>query len=226
MASGYLPGRCRWVGCDSIYSSIKDAVKNKSTIETLYCNVKLFGSCDGLVYLWDDSKKLLFLRNPATKQQKIIPKSSEKYTKDDIHMYGFGYDCKIDEYKVIHVVKLDETNKDNRCLIDVYTLRKNAWKSSHAELDMHIMVPWNRDIGVLVNGVLHWSGKRDFKVIITLDISEEKLQEMEPPKGAIENGNILRTVGALEGLLCLLVVNKVDLGVWGDAGLRRPRILD
>ncbi|XP_026420693.1 F-box protein CPR1-like [Papaver somniferum] len=157
----------------------------------------------------------------ATKNYKTIPNPQKNLYL--IGLGGFGYDCKIDDYKVVILWNLYSSNQEDRCLLDVYTLGKNSWKSSKIELDM---VPWRQDIGVLGNGALHWSGKwRDkrSKLIISLDISDEKFKQVELPEGDLENSDFCMTVGALEGSLCVLDGgDMVQLEVWvmQDYGVR------
>ncbi|XP_026420688.1 F-box/kelch-repeat protein At3g06240-like [Papaver somniferum] len=95
------------IGYDSLSSSkelheFDDAVNKEHPFETDH--VQLFrGHCNGLIYFRGSGRRNMMrfcVWNPATKEYKIIPKSPTKYMRYGVDLCGFGYDCKIDDYKL------------------------------------------------------------------------------------------------------------------------------
>ncbi|XP_026441795.1 F-box/kelch-repeat protein At3g06240-like [Papaver somniferum] len=133
----------------------------------------------------------LVLWNPATAEYKTVPAPPNKQAGG---VPIFGYDYKIDDYIFVLI-------SYERLVMAVYTLRSNSWKS----------IEVGPGDGVFVNGTCHWLvGTRDnSKVIVSLDISNEKFVELQLPKEPLENNHLLRNVWVLEG--CLSVVNAIGV---------------
>ncbi|KAG8480149.1 hypothetical protein CXB51_024893 [Gossypium anomalum] len=86
----------------------------------------VYGACHGLLCLLDPSTDNAAIWNPSTREFKILPPSSiqrpsyfspfeETYlTLDDVEFYhaAFGFDSKIDDYKVIRFVTLTFVNSE------------------------------------------------------------------------------------------------------------------
>ncbi|XP_026451297.1 F-box/kelch-repeat protein At3g06240-like [Papaver somniferum] len=161
-------------------------------------SIETVGTCDGLVFRigfevgYD--RDLIFVWNPATKEFKELPVSpnesespNESSVGKEIGICGFGYDYKTDDYKSIE------------------------------------SVPYSFPIcgvsGVLVNGALHWLGHTQALhhslVVVSLNVTEEKFEEMQLPKHPFEKKNEFTTMGVLEGRLCVVVnVDDVGFEVW------------
>ncbi|XP_026420682.1 probable F-box protein At1g14315 [Papaver somniferum] len=158
----------------------------------------------------------IFLRLPvkslltSTKEYKKIPKLQLKgYMKDyNQGVCAFGYDCKNDDYKIIYVVKFNGTNDSS--LVGVYNLGTNSWKISRRVLDGF---PSRLFIGVLVDGNFHWLNQTHDK-IISLEISDEKFEELEKPEELLEKKHRSITIGVLERCLALVVNFQVQFEVW------------
>ncbi|KAE7995652.1 hypothetical protein FH972_000426 [Carpinus fangiana] len=75
-----------------------------------FTEVSIFvGSCDGLVCLRDYDSLNLVIWNPATKETKVVPKSSLSRFSDDYRIesgIGFGFDAKTCDYKIINFFSL------------------------------------------------------------------------------------------------------------------------
>ncbi|XP_026384037.1 F-box protein CPR1-like [Papaver somniferum] len=148
--------------------------------------VLFIGSCNGLVCVdFDDTWDEIILWNPSTREYKTIPKPpvGDGRVKDII--YGFGYDQKTCDYKLIRVVSYRRYDTDSEVL--VYTLGSNSWKKNEN-------IPYNI-VGATVstkpsNGAVHWVAKKGMnkmdptkatKVIVSLDIAEEVTKEIQMP---------------------------------------------
>ncbi|XP_026416370.1 F-box protein CPR1-like [Papaver somniferum] len=151
---------------------------------------------------------------------------------DDTCEYGFGYDYKTDDYKLVRLV----IDWDLKCSdVDVNTLGSNTWKNTPSIP----YYPYYQGIsGVLFNGVLHWIARifgNDSTVMICFDIVNERFEEVAVPEAPMPyqkepnwEGNVFSmTVGVLEGYLCLgLHVFNVCVDVWmmEDYGVQKSWI--
>ncbi|XP_026411549.1 F-box protein At3g07870-like [Papaver somniferum] len=168
------------------------------------------------------------LWNPATTEYKEIPKSPNEFPNDNTDLFAFGYAHATGDYKLIKVVffeDMEENYKEENSLVDVYSLGTNSWKSIQS---IPYKFPFPRVAGALVNRALHWLGvksaKDSSKAIVSVDICEESFQEIELPRVCLENKQDFRTVGVLEGCLCVIAFNGVkshfDVWVMQDYGVR------
>ncbi|XP_026378219.1 F-box/kelch-repeat protein At3g23880-like [Papaver somniferum] len=88
--------------------------------------------------------------------------------------YGFGYDCRISDYKLVRIEDYDNTGCFN---VQVYSLRSDSWRSTQTNFP-YIFALQARPSGLLFNGALHWLGTlkgSSESVIISFDISNERL---------------------------------------------------
>ncbi|XP_026441465.1 F-box protein CPR1-like [Papaver somniferum] len=179
---------------------------------------RFIGSCSGVVCLWfaNGVETFICFCNPATKECRRILKRQDNFWNDyDINIINaFGYDCKYDDYKLINIVKRPETDR----LLDVivYKLGSNAWECNQT---VTYKFPDKRQTGILVNGAFHWFGeapeKNPSKLIISMNISNEKFDEVQFPKELYDKNHFPMTIGVLEGCLCLVVtVSMSGSEVW------------
>ncbi|XP_026415860.1 F-box protein CPR1-like [Papaver somniferum] len=206
------------IGYDSLVPSMDfedSAVRMRYPFKLQIQCVRLFGSCDGLVFLWlygcsvysDDGEDILCAWNPATREYKNIPQSPSIHF-NDICINGLVYDGKNDDYKfVIGADGLSELTT----FVEIFSLRSNSWE--------RILTPyWSTygdwKTGVLVNGDLHWLAKGECGVcIVYLDIScgMPWFKEIQLP--TVPNLEFL-IVGVLEeGCLCVVSDNGDSVGL-------------
>ncbi|KAI3889371.1 hypothetical protein MKX03_024462 [Papaver bracteatum] len=152
-------------------------------------NSLFIGSCNGLLcvdfdYTSISGDEILFW-NPSTHEYKKILKPPVRDGRLDDIVYGFGYDQKIDDYKLIRVVSYSRYDTDSEVL--VYTLGTNSWKKNEN-------IPYNVSAAMVStkpsNGALHWVAKKGTnmmdpteaaKVIVSFDIAEELIKEIQMP---------------------------------------------
>ncbi|KAI3901270.1 hypothetical protein MKW92_040990 [Papaver armeniacum] len=172
--------------------------------------VDLFGSCNGIVCLWfqdDDLEQFFCLWNPATNEYKRICEAPERYSYTDIKLYAFVYDSMADDYKFMIGVSSEEQTSEMSCLIHLYSLATDSWKSFPTPCDFTSA----KKSGVLFNGDLHWDAFHPNRLIVSLDIRNEEFKAIEPPSGPLE----LLLVGVLEELLCVLVEDEnYAIDIW------------
>lgn len=102
---------------------------------------------------------------PCTKEYKKLPLTPIELLNVISYMkYGFGYDCKTGEYKVVSFAGY----KDERgCEVQVYTLGSNCWRRlDRIPYDLSCndrvnQVPVNGSHQLTFKGALHWIAKTD-----------------------------------------------------------------
>ncbi|XP_026424668.1 F-box protein CPR1-like [Papaver somniferum] len=173
----------------------------------------LKGSCNGLVYGCNYKMKFYFLWNPATTEYKRLPhwdKSEDAYFNRLGDFYGFGYDYKTDDYKLVTIhINIEDI------LVQLYSLKSNSWKSF--ETIGHGLGCF-KPSGVLCNGALHWFGDMIGEmtpgiIVVSVDISDEKFQELQLPM-TLPPTQYKINMAVLEGCLCVLANFEETFEVW------------
>ncbi|XP_059630153.1 F-box/kelch-repeat protein At3g06240-like [Cornus florida] len=126
----------------------------------------MIGSCNGLLcFLAED---VIYIFNPITSECKKVPDP-----KFGAAVYGFGYDCTADDYKLV----LGRKNN-----LHLYSLRSDSWKkiqdfpcscSNHYEL-------YGALCGASLNEAIHWFGRQP-TVIVAFGFADEKFCEISVP---------------------------------------------
>ncbi|XP_026448403.1 F-box/kelch-repeat protein At3g06240-like [Papaver somniferum] len=190
--------------------------------------VRILGSCNGLLCVYstssDDNVYVITIWNPSSNEYKQLPRPSKK-AQYDIDYYGFGYDYRNDDYKVVRAIAVVRSSiVDAPRIVDyfletraksdveVYSLRSDSWKNIDA---IPYCFPSAQNCGVIVNGAIHWIGvgidhRRD--TIVAFDISEETFKDfgilegpmIQPPEIYDEDNN--NNLGVLGG--CFVYTTK------------------
>ncbi|KAI3898486.1 hypothetical protein MKX03_011430 [Papaver bracteatum] len=166
----------------------------------------IIGSSNGLVCIQPCSDDI-WIWNLATGEYKPVPKPSDSehyYT-----FYGFGFDCKNDDYKVLRIVGCQESEVSEARL---YSLASNSWK----ELGV---VPYNFSKivtrGLLLNGVLHWvatvhrNGCKS-SVTVCFNVSDETFHDVPLSNNISMGDRFLSDLGIWDGKLCLVRINHME----------------
>lgn len=192
--------------------------------------LRILGSCNGLLCVYSACLPCdITIWNPSTKEYKQLPEPSNSSTYN-IDYYGFAYDFKIDDYKVVRIVDYIQDQEDPiNSDVEVYTLRTNAWKSIGS---IPYYFPSDKYCGVIVNGGLHWLGvgiDDGDDLIVAFDISEETFKGLVVVEGpmlhAPESDDEVdnNSLGVLGGSLCLLFKEygeRVDVWVMQEYGVK------
>ncbi|XP_074306639.1 F-box/kelch-repeat protein At3g23880-like [Silene latifolia] len=155
------------------------------------------GPCDGIYFLWCFSynapKRSLW--NPALNEFMVLPDITcwKPNLPTELHYiqesYGFGYDSKANDYKVIQVLGYRYGNlkvTDNPVSILIYSLRTNSWRY-WGDMDNSYQLKLNKCY-VFVNGCYYWlaspriTSDWNYQMIISFDISAETCQEIPLPE--------------------------------------------
>ncbi|KAM5578409.1 hypothetical protein ABKV19_008628 [Rosa sericea] len=147
---------------------------------------RIVGSCNGLILLSDDyltETNTFILWNPSIRKSITIPKPhiphSQYYT-----VYGFGFDAKRDDYKILQLVY--EGHNRGSPEVELYSLNSRSWKSITAASPKHEIARsmWSQ---VFVNGFIHFigyskKGEAFHNVVLGFDVCEEVFHEIKMPE--------------------------------------------
>ncbi|XP_026400331.1 F-box/kelch-repeat protein At3g06240-like [Papaver somniferum] len=146
----------------------------------------------------------------------MSPKFNRKYSGSITCRYAFGYDPKINNYKVVRIVC--PSNADTMVSeVEIYTLGSNSWRTIRD-------TPYNilgRLPGVFMNGVIHWlsnplpsrSNSKFSHVLLSFNMSEEVFLEIPYPVIFEKFEHV--SLDAFKGLLCMLCCHSnVGFEIW------------
>ncbi|XP_062093305.1 F-box protein CPR1-like [Humulus lupulus] len=157
-------------------------------------NASFLGVCDGLLCVAINECEATTFKviNPATKQSKVLikePPNKASLGSKSYPSYGFAFDSKVNDYKLIRVT-LEKT--------EILTLRANTWRrvpmTSHGTSVMKrvrfLHDHWSRAV---TKKALYWTGFRlgfSYKMfIIMFDLTSEEFQDIDLPKSDNNNNN-------------------------------------
>lgn len=183
----------------------------------------IFGSCNGLICLQFDKTNIV-LWNPCTGESNLLPQAT---IFDGVHdcgsiFYGFGYDSKAEDYKVMRGGFKGEYGSDGyswrlETIIEVFSLKNGSWRSTQVS-DMDLAIEGQ---GCLVNETLHWvDDDNHAAIIISFDLVEEKFNEAVHCLCTIQTDSEIFFGGVLNIRNCVAVYssNSEDLGILSDSG--------
>ncbi|XP_056693804.1 F-box protein CPR1-like [Spinacia oleracea] len=166
----------------------------------------LVGSCNGVVCISNISKTELFLFNPLTKSHRKLPCPQIPVTKLHMTVFGFGYDSKNNDYKVLRIDQGYGKIEDSNNKAQVYSLNSNSWRCIKG-------IPYNLYNGVydgvLFNEALHYVvviHESESLFIATFDLQTEGFSSIDFPNYDDELDSVpLFILSELGGRLCLLI---------------------
>ncbi|XP_055961380.1 F-box/kelch-repeat protein At3g06240-like [Mercurialis annua] len=144
------------------------------------------GSCNGLISAVFGPDSQITIWNPSTGQSRRLPAAPGSFP-DDKMSYGFGYDLKLDDYKLVRIAS------SASCIevqMEIFNLKANTWRTVH---NLNCCVRLQGGSIVALNGVLHWlvGQENEGMMIISFDLAEEKFLDMiQVPDYVTENWGI------------------------------------
>ncbi|XP_026377683.1 F-box/kelch-repeat protein At3g06240-like [Papaver somniferum] len=203
-------------------------------------HIDILGSCNGLICMGNltdlDYATNLYkngsicIWNPSTREYKKIQvpgRHFDLYSKSTFNIrYGFGYDCIINDYKV---VRISGSGNPGGLKTEVYQLRSSAWNCTETK---SYKFPYERrSRGLLFNGALHWLGvaitqETSTEVIMSFDISNERIVDVPLPEEAIlhlGSTKARKNLRMLSDCLCSVINlsgTRTDIWVMQELGVR------
>lgn len=168
---------------------------------------KLWGSCDGLVLAQAQARTSMYLLNPTTLESKQLPVLPSLRTKDrnDVYMFGFGYDSIADDYAAV-AISYRPISSSKVARVYVYMLKKNYWdRVGFSPYDHRFC--GDGTVGMFVEGCLHWLVKNvddSSWLISAFAISTKKFSQVPFPGDLGPSLLRRQRLGVLKGCLCLI----------------------
>ncbi|XP_026447813.1 F-box/kelch-repeat protein At3g06240-like [Papaver somniferum] len=190
--------------------------------------VEIIGSCNGLVCL-ELNRRDVCIWNPSTTEFKKIQTPPTVFKVLDVahrrgqkgYSYGFGYDSKIGDYKLVRYERCEYVMYLSSG--SIYTLGTDTWKKIESRALSLYDVSFADKSGVHVNGVLYWIAARTLEkgdgfksclVIVSFNICGESGHEIQLPAD-ISAGQVALSLSMFDGNLCLICdILDVHVEVW------------
>ncbi|XP_021729162.1 F-box/kelch-repeat protein At3g23880-like [Chenopodium quinoa] len=158
--------------------------------------LRLVGSCNGLVCLSDSLAGYIYVWNPiAYNWQKFSDLCLYSY--NYCISWGFAYVSSIDDYKVVRIAENYDTQEIS---VSVFSLQTKEWKQIHDHGLDHRVSLAKTNPGVLVNDTLYWIMEtRDStrkNVVVGFNLKLEKFDEIP--------GLFPRSAGFHNHFLCVM----------------------
>jgi|UniRef100_A0A2N9ER57 F-box interacting protein len=168
----------------------------------------------------------IVLWNPAIREFKLLPTnpvhcpSPNPHVRHEFNGFGFGYDHKSNDYKVVRIVifwdftpYLDWNGNGYYCppLVEVYTLSTDSWRQIDAVLDASID-DYVRNSQFYLNGAYHWHGYIDEKpsdAIVSFNMTDEVFRIIRVPD-LDEKNAICREYSVLNNCIAMIVSDAQD----------------
>ncbi|XP_019452129.1 PREDICTED: F-box protein CPR30-like [Lupinus angustifolius] len=153
---------------------------------------QIMGPCNGIYFLEGNPYVMM---NPSINQFKVLPqshltRSEGTYSLTD-HV-GFGFDSKINDYKVVVIKDIWLKETDERKLmhwtVELFSLKSNSWREfDDADLPPSIEIWESSKVHTFVNNCCHWLGfvdEFDIKedVVISFDMVKEVFRKIDVPR--------------------------------------------
>ncbi|KAJ0617143.1 putative galactose oxidase/kelch, beta-propeller, F-box associated interaction [Helianthus annuus] len=157
---------------------------------------RVVGSFNGLVCVISRAARYgsdVLVGNPLTGEvRQLTPPPSDGAAE---LCWGFGYDSRTDDYKVI----LGSHEDDDHTCFQVFSLKSNTWRVIELVEHSRFRIVY----GVLFDGSLYWivlENNHTKKYIISYDISKEVFEEIPLPEDAGDGDSYL---GVINNCLCI-----------------------
>ncbi|XP_071703045.1 F-box protein CPR1-like [Rutidosis leptorrhynchoides] len=203
--------------CESLYSLELAQLNTLTTVtaKSLNFQVPMFqilGSCNGLLLCYDFDYNLCLV-NPIARMTFEVPESGRERHND---LYGFGYDSSTDDYKVISISRMSDSNSDSYSIfVSVYSLRNNSWNMSLSNLPYYVDCPELSRVPLLNNN-LHWLvTTRQLKdTIFVFSLADEKFHEIGLPDSTNYVQWDFSELRVLDGKLVVVMRAKTYASEW------------
>ncbi|KAA8516856.1 hypothetical protein F0562_017326 [Nyssa sinensis] len=207
---------------DGLYSvnfeSLDKAVKLDDPLKSESYRTEVFGSCNGLLCLFNTEKGMV-LWNPSTRKHRKLLVPLGEFCKHQFIVYGFGHDVVNDDYKVVRIVQFNGMMHSE---VKIYSLKLNSWRRI-PDLPYHLR--YKRVNGMLVSGALHWIVTRKpfdtANLIAAFDIGNEKYTLVPQPEYSHKDFIMyLGVLGENLSIFCNYYLVRIDIWVMKEYGVK------
>ncbi|XP_059445496.1 F-box/kelch-repeat protein At3g06240-like [Corylus avellana] len=163
----------------------------------------------------DDRQESLILWNPAIRMSLTLPRPSIFVWAGIVYRaYGFDFDHKSNDYKVLRIVYEPHAPLE---LYDLYKLCTGTWETARVADDFkHTIYPYKE---AFVNGAIHWFGNHERdrasscpeRVVVLFHMCDEEFRVMKFPDHLISSlkENYV-DIWVYDGLLSLMEHNELQ----------------
>ncbi|KAF2293490.1 hypothetical protein GH714_002229 [Hevea brasiliensis] len=196
-----IVGSCNGVFCLSY------GVYGKYTYGVFCLSYGVYGKYTDGAALW----------NPSVRKIVNIPCPNVKFTSLGFykHLLGFGFDSATDDYKLVRIVYLPDSNfKFDKIppLVEIYSLRSRGWRKVDNN-DLKYVIA-DLSTSAFLNGTCHWvatkppNGPGACDAIVSFSLGEEVFGEMEVPDCLVKKYHFI-DVAVSDGSLLLVAITKL-----------------
>lgn len=193
--------------------------------------VCVVGSCNGVVCIALDKKKLL-LWNPSERKHRELPTFCADLEVPGTYIsHGFGYDDFNKEFKVVSVFCYIAPTGRYETTVCIFSSNLNRWTVTDNFPDGK--VPCNshshsNNSGEFVDGAVHWLGSSESQplaIIVSFNLKSGKYSEVQQPAFDVISGTecslMLGTLGDCLCILCNYKENRTDLWIMEEYNVRK-----
>ncbi|GMY33617.1 F-box protein CPR1 [Fagus crenata] len=211
----------------SDFDSLDRAIELDHPLKTPQCGTEILGSCNGLLCLYNRAEDAV-LWNPSTRKYKKLPVSMMEVPQDVRLLrsvtYGFGYDEKSDDYKVVRLVQFFADDNDLwESEVKVYSLKND---SCNRVQDCPYYLYDSVSSGTLASGALHWLVNPKVisdrtNLILAFDLAVEEYRLVPPPDFYDKNSSMdVRVLGGCLTIFCHRYRHRLDVWVMKEYGVK------
>ncbi|XP_058006578.1 F-box/kelch-repeat protein At3g23880-like [Hevea brasiliensis] len=183
--------------------------------------VDIVGSCNGVFCLsygvYGKYTNGAALWNPSVRKIVNIPCPNITFTSHGFykHLLGFGFDSATDDYKLVRIVYLPDSNfKFDKIppLVEIYSLRSRGWRKVDNNDLKYVIADFSTS--AFLNGTCHWvatkppNGPGACDAIVSFSLGEEVFGEMEVPDCLVKQYYFI-DVAVSDGSLLLVAITKL-----------------
>ncbi|KAK4373286.1 hypothetical protein RND71_008670 [Anisodus tanguticus] len=167
--------------------------------------VRIVGSCNGLLCIHFNRSSSIILWNPATRKYRFLecPDCVSFYSDPFFPYIMLGFVPETDDYKVVKV--LSSSRKDSNAKVWVYTLNSDSWEEMGAVL--HGLLPKGGS-AVFLNGCLYWMSyinDNRLDIITSFDLNNQVFGKITLPNPDIVSNLTIQKLVVLKGCLSMII---------------------
>ncbi|XP_052182638.1 F-box protein CPR1-like isoform X2 [Diospyros lotus] len=174
---------------------------------------RVLGSCNGLIFVGTNLVSFasdLFLWNPSIRKFVTLPTPGITFNSHGPYrpVFGFGFDSKSNDYKVVRIVYLQGRNGLSKVPpeVELYELHTGTWRGITAVVPPFEMRNYSCQAN-MINGAVHWIAYSPTKnggfpnLIVAFDLSDEVFKEMRFPNTLANKCPLKMSIAACGELL-------------------------
>ncbi|KAK4792921.1 hypothetical protein SAY86_023356 [Trapa natans] len=168
---------------------------------------RIISSSNGIVCL--ASNHGVSLANPATGDFKLLTVDDPPRPCDILFSYGFGYNRRIDDYKLIQISGSTQRRRNRINRARVFSLNTGMWREITSP-QCDIIYKFE---GTVVEGIVHWIANGGAsEVILSLDLADDKFGQQPLPDISADDGNFKRLCVCDESLILMVYSDSRRVG--------------